>query len=271
MPRCAAISPVVALRLGKTYPTLYGPAVIVDEFSLEMSAGEVVALVGPSGSGKSTILAMIAGLVPCTMGSVLLGGEPGETPGRAVVLYPSPGLMPWLSARDNVRLAIGEPPRAVSLRELEQRVDRALELAEVDSRVAARVCDLSPAEQQKIALARALVQEPTVLLLDDPLAALDPLGRIELQQVFQRLWTQQPIASLWATDDIDEALLVADRIVVLTVSPARIACIVDVPFVRPRVRSEVLADPVYYPLRERIAGELAGDQPRGRLLAAGAA
>jgi ABC-type nitrate/sulfonate/bicarbonate transport system ATPase subunit len=267
----AAISTVVALRLGKTYPTEFGPAVIVDEFSLEITAGEVVALVAPGGAGKSTILGMIAGLVPCTTGSVMLGGAADAVAGRPAVLYSSPGLMPWLSARENVRLAIREPPHAASSRELEERVERALELAEVDPRVAARVRDTSPAEQQRIALARALVQQPTVLLLDDPLAKLDPLSRIEMQQVFQRLWTQRPMTTLWATDDIDEAIFVADRIVVLSAVPARIARIVDVPRARPRVRSEVLADPVYCLLRERIAGELAGDQPRGRLLAVGAA
>jgi ABC-type nitrate/sulfonate/bicarbonate transport system ATPase subunit len=271
MPRCAAISPVVALRLSKTYHTRRGPSVVVDEFSLEIAAGEVVALVGPPGAGKSTILAMMAGLVPPTAGSVHFGGESDSATARPTVLYPSLGLMPWLSARENVALAIRDPLHVARLRELKERVDQALELAEVDPRAATRVRDVSPAEQQRIALARALVEEPTVLLLDNPLAALDPLGRIELQQGFQRLWTRQPMTTLWATDDIDETLLVADRIVVLTASPARIARIVEVPLARPRIRSEVLRGGVYFPLRQQIAGDLATASSRTEHLAVGAA
>jgi nitrate/nitrite transport system ATP-binding protein len=236
--------------LGKTYDTPAGPAVIVRDFDLYVEQGEFVCLLGHSGCGKTTVLSILMGLVPPSTGGVVIGGREIDGPGtdRGVV-FQSATLLPWLSVRDNVRLALdqvggGDTERyltAVGLKGLGRMYPR----------------ELSAGMQQRVGIARAFALEPRLLLLDEPFSLLDALTRMELQDQLVDLWEATRRTVIMVTHDVDEALLLADRIVLMTNGPAAtIGRIIDVPFVRPRRREVILADPDYFWLRDSIVDSL---------------
>ncbi|MCA9136023.1 MAG: ATP-binding cassette domain-containing protein [Planctomycetales bacterium] len=238
-------------RLGKTYDTPNGPAVIVEEFTLNMEKGEYVCLLGHSGCGKSTVLTMAAGLNPITHGGIVVDGHEIEGPGpdRGVV-FQSPCLMPWMTAMENVLLGVNQVyPHGTR----SQRHDVAayyLTLVGLGSSLHTRAASLSQGMQQRVGIARAFALKPKMLLLDEPFGMLDSLTRMELQEVLLEILVRDKVTTLMITHDVDEALFMSDRVVMMTNGPrARVGKVFDMPFDRPRVRAEVLDHPEYYELR----------------------
>jgi nitrate ABC transporter ATP-binding subunit len=235
--------------LGKTYPTAHGPAVIVRDFTLYVNRGEFVCLLGHSGCGKTTVLSILMGLTAPTTGGVVIGGREIDGPGtdRGVV-FQSATLLPWMSAADNVRLALGQvgaPP---------ERAEDYLVSVGLGGRAPR---ELSAGMQQRVGIARAFALEPRLLLLDEPFSLLDALTRMELQDALIALWEAERKTVVMVTHDVDEALLLADRLVLMTSGPAAtIGRILDVPFPRPRAREEILARPDYFWLRDSVVGFL---------------
>jgi nitrate/nitrite transport system ATP-binding protein len=237
-------------QLGKTYPTPAGPAEIVRDFTLDIAEGEFVCIVGHSGCGKSTVLSIVMGLIPATTGGVVIGGREVDGPGtdRGVV-FQSATLLPWMSVLANVRLALDQVRpgarsadalpylEAVGLRGQGERYPR----------------ELSAGMQQRVGIARAFALEPRLLLLDEPFSLLDGLTRMELQDELMDLWEAKRKTVIMVTHDVDEALLLADRVVMMTSGPsATIGEILTVPFPRPRRREEILAGADYFWLRDSI-------------------
>ncbi len=245
---------VEIFRLGKTYDTPNGPAVIVEEFDLNMQQGEYVCLLGHSGCGKSTVLTMVAGLNPITHGGVAIAGREitGPGPDRGIV-FQSPCLMPWMTAMQNVMLGVNQVYPHGSRRERHDIAAYYLTLVGLGTSLHRRASELSQGMQQRVGIARAFALRPKMLLLDEPFGMLDSLTRIELQEVLQEILTREKITTLMITHDVDEALFMSDRVVMMTNGPkARVGAIFQIPFDRPRVRSEVLEHPEYYEYREQM-------------------
>jgi nitrate ABC transporter ATP-binding subunit len=240
--------------LSKTFQTATGPFTAVRDVNVRVEGCEFVCILGHSGCGKSTVLSIIAGLQRATEGGVVINGRQVDSPGleRAVV-FQAPCLLPWMSARDNVRLAVHRARPKLSRAEQIAAADRYLDLAGVASAASSLPGELSLGTQQCVSLARALALEPRFLLLDEPFSMLDSLTRFELQDTLLRVWEQHRRIVVMVTHDIDEALYLSDRLVLMTDGPeARVGETIRIPFKRPRVRSEVLADPDYYEYRRRV-------------------
>jgi nitrate ABC transporter ATP-binding subunit len=241
-------------QLGKTYSTPHGPAVIVKDFDLHVCEGEFVCIIGHSGCGKSTVLSIVMGLNNATEGGVILAGREVVGPGtdRGVV-FQSPALLPWLTARGNVLLAVEQVNGRHGRTERRKLADHYLALVGL-AEVADRYPDeLSAGMRQRVGIGRAFALEPKVLLLDEPFSLLDALTRMELQEELMRLWDEDRKTVLMVTHDVDEALFLADRIVMMTSGPAAtIGEILAVPFPRPRARVDVLNHSDYYPLRDHL-------------------
>ena len=241
-------------QLGKTYPGPGGgESVIVRDFSLDVAEGEFVCLLGHSGCGKTTVLSMLMGLSAPTTGGVTIGGREVDGPGtdRGVV-FQSATLLPWLSVRSNVALALDQV-RSGSGKSVETYLD-AVGLA---GRGEQYPRELSAGMQQRVGIARAFALEPRLLLLDEPFSLLDALTRMELQDELIALWERTRRTVIMVTHDVDEALLLADRIVMMTNGPAAtIGRIFDVPFPRPRRRDALLERPDYFWLRDAVVGFL---------------
>ena len=240
-------------QLGKTYDTPAGPAVIVRDFTLYVDEGEFVCLLGHSGCGKTTVLSILMGLTTPSTGGVVIGGREIDGPGtdRGVV-FQSATLLPWMSVRDNVRLA---RDRVAS------RADRDVEsyLASVGlgGQGGRYPRELSAGMQQRVGIARAVALAPRLLLLDEPFSLLDALTRMELQDQLMTLWEAERKTVIMVTHDVDEALLLADRVVMMTSGPAAtIGEILSVPFPRPRRREEIVATSEYFEVRDAVVGFL---------------
>lgn len=244
-----------ALR-GETLPVL-------DDVSLTVAPGECVALLGPSGCGKSTLLRLVAGLNRPTAGTLHANGEPivGPDPSR-VVVFQDPTLFPWRTVRENVGLgpqaqrAAGRAALAkAASRGIDERIDAALELVGLSNFADAYPHQLSGGMAQRAALARGLVNDPELLVLDEPFGKLDSLTRIRMQGELVRLWQQARFSVLLVTHDVEEALYVANRVIVFSPRPARIVAEVrnDAPF--PRHRD----DPKLVGLRRQVLTQLGLD------------
>jgi nitrate ABC transporter ATP-binding subunit len=236
----------------------YGAQLIVDGFDLRMRRGEFVSIIGHSGCGKSTVLSMVAGLTDSSAGAILLAGREVREPGpdRGVV-FQAPNLFPWMSALDNVLLGVDQVQRQKSARERRASAAHYLELVGLGDALHKKPGALSAGMRQRVGLARAFALSPQLLLLDEPFGMLDSLTRLELQDVLLELWRAEKLTALMVTHDVDEALFLSDRIVMMTKGPAaRVGEILSVPFARPRERMRVLEEPDYYALRERVIGFL---------------
>jgi len=229
------------------------PLPVLERISLEVKAGEFVALLGPSGCGKSTLLRLVAGLEPPRSGRLLMDGEAidGPDPSR-VVVFQDPTLFPWRTVRRNV--ALGLEARGL-LRENRQRANEALRLVGLTPFANAYPHQLSGGMAQRAALARALVNDPRLLILDEPLGKLDSLTRISMQGELVSLWQRAGFTALLVTHDVEEALFLATRVVVLSERPARIKAEVvnDRPYPRHR------GDPHLLKLRHEVLGRLGLD------------
>ena len=251
---------VEIFRLGKTYPTPTGPAVIVEDFSLDIAQGEFVSLIGHSGCGKSTVLTMVAGLNSITSGGIVVANREIDGPGpdRGVV-FQSPSLLPWMTPFENVMLGVRGVFPHCSAAERKAIVEYHLSLVGLADAMQIRSRDLSQGMQQRVGIARAFALSPKMLLLDEPFGMLDSLTRMELQEVLLELLAREQKTTLMVTHDVDEALFMSDRVVMMTNGPwATIGDIVHVPFARPRVRTSVMEHPDYYTYRERLIGFLEG-------------
>lgn len=245
---------VELFNLGKTYETPKGPAVIVEHFNLNIERGEFVALLGHSGCGKSTVLTMIAGLNPISDGGIVVAGREimGPGPDRGVV-FQAPCLLPWMSAYENVMLGVARVFPTASPAEKKATVEYFMDLVGLGDAMHKSPGELSLGMQQRVGLARAFAVAPNMLLLDEPFGMLDSLTRMELQEVLGEILETDGKTALMVTHDVDEALYLADRVVMMTNGPrASVGEEIHVPFQRPRGRKDVLTHPQYYELRERM-------------------
>ncbi len=243
-----------AINLGKTYKTPSGDAVIVDGFDLKMKKGEFVCVLGHSGCGKSTVLSMVAGLNDISEGSVLLDQREidGAGPDRGVV-FQSPCLLPWMTTWDNVMLGVEQVYYHATAEERHQIVEYYLEAVGLTEAADKRPAELSGGMRQRVGLARAFALNPKMLLLDEPFGMLDKLTKFELQQVLLDLWNRERLTAMMITHDVDEAIYLADRVVMMTNGPAaRVGEIVTIDFDRPRDRRDIMADPKYLEYREQL-------------------
>ena len=245
-------------RLGKTYATSKGTAVIVENFDLRIRRGEFITLIGHSGCGKSTVLSMVAGLTDVTAGGIILAGKEvtGAGPDRGVV-FQSPCLLPWLTAFENVMLGVEQAYYTASPEERRQIVEYYLTVVGLADAMDRKPAELSQGMRQRCGIARAFALSPKMLLLDEPFGMLDSLTRVELQEVLIDLWQKDQKTALMVTHDVDEALFLSDRVVMMTSGPAAtVGEILEVKFPRPRSRARLLEDPEYYRLREELIGFL---------------
>ncbi len=241
-------------RITKIFPTPKGPAVIVRDFDLRIARSEFVSLIGHSGCGKSTVLSMVAGLSSLSGGGMILAGREltGPGPDRGVV-FQSPCLLPWLTAYENVALGVKQVFRSASALERRQIIEYYLTVVGLGDAMHQKPAQLSQGMRQRVGIARAFALSPKMLLLDEPFGMLDSITRFELQEVLMKLWKRKAITALMVTHDVDEALFLSDRIVMMTNGPAaEVGDILEVKFPRPRVRADVLAHPDYRRLREHL-------------------
>ncbi len=241
-------------QLKKVYPTPKGPLTVVDGFDLKMKKGEFITLIGHSGCGKSTVLSMVAGLNKITEGAIVLDGThvTQAGPDRAVV-FQAPSLMPWLTAYENVALGVDKVYPDASKTEKRDVIEYYLSKVGLADAMHKAAVDLSNGMKQRVGIARAFALSPKLLLLDEPFGMLDSLTRWELQDVLMDVWKRTQVTAVCVTHDVDEAILLADRVVMMSNGPnARIGNIMEVDLPRPRSRKELLAHPDYYAYREEL-------------------
>ncbi len=240
--------------LHKVYATPKGPLTVVEDFDLKIDRGEFISLIGHSGCGKSTVLTMAAGLNEISKGAIKLDGRhvEGADPERAVV-FQSPNLFPWLSARENVAVGVDKVYPRASQAERQDVVEYYLERVGLADAMHKPASDLSNGMQQRVGIARAFALSPKLLLLDEPFGMLDSLTRWELQEVLMEVWSRTKVTAICVTHDVDEAILLADRVVMMTNGPqATIGKIVNVDLPRPRTRKALLEHPDYYKYRQDV-------------------
>jgi len=245
--------PLELTGLTKVFESGSAPYVAVKDVNAEIRSGEFVALLGHSGCGKSTVLSMIAGLQRATFGGVVVDGTEITEPGleRALV-FQAPCLLPWMTARDNVRLAAARRPH-INRAQARGLADHYLDVVGVADVADQLPGELSLGTQQCVSLARALATEPRFLLLDEPFSQLDSLTRFELQDTLLRVWEDSGRTVVMVTHDVDEALYLADRLLLMTDGPeAMIGDTFSVPFARPRSRPAVLGHPGYHRCRQHV-------------------
>ena len=246
------------INLGKTYKTPSGDAVIVKGFDLQMAKGEFVCVLGHSGCGKSTVLSMVAGLNEISEGTVILDNTEVESasPDRGVV-FQSPCLLPWMTTWDNVMLGVKQVYYHATPKERNQIVEYYLTAVGLQDAMKKRPSELSGGMRQRVGLARAFALSPKMLLLDEPFGMLDKLTKFELQQVLLDLWNRERLTAMMITHDVDEAIYLADRIVMMTNGPAaKVGEIVKIDFERPRDRRDITSDPRYLEYREQLISYL---------------
>lgn len=223
---------LVLRGLGKTFDAEAGSVVALSNINLQLRAGEFVTVVGPSGCGKSTLLKIIAGLESATVGEILLDGIPivGPGPDRGVV-FQEHRLFPWLTVEKNIasNLSLRDP-------EIRTRVDRLLDLTGLTEFATSYPRVLSGGMLQRVAIARALLRDPAVMLLDEPFGALDSFTRSQMQAVLTEVWTKNRTTMLFVTHDIEEAITLGDRIIVMSPRPGRIDHIIELDLEHPRDR-----------------------------------
>ncbi|SLN28346.1 ABC transporter ATP-binding protein [Pseudooctadecabacter jejudonensis] len=261
-------------QLDKVYPTPKGPLTVVENFDLKINKGEFISLIGHSGCGKSTVLTMAAGLNPISKGAIRLDGwnVEGADPERAVV-FQSPNLFPWLTAKENVSIGVDKVYPRASQAERQDVVEYYLERVGLADSMDKGAADLSNGMKQRVGIARAFALSPKLLLLDEPFGMLDSLTRWELQEVLMEVWSRTKVTAICVTHDVDEAILLADRVVMMTNGPqATIGKITDVKLPRPRTRKALLEHPDYYAYRQEVLDFLEeyehGAKPKPKAIAA---
>lgn len=240
--------------LKKVYPTPKGDYVVLEDLNLQILKEEFVTIIGHSGCGKTTMLSMIAGLNPISGGNIAVLGKPVKGPGPdRGVIFQSPSLMPWMTVLQNVLLGVNKVfPHATKT----QRKDIAkyyLHKVGLENAFDKKAIELSQGMQQRVGIARAFAIKPKVLLLDEPFGMLDSLTRGELQDILIEIWNKEKITAVMITHDVDEAIFLADRVVMMTSGPrAKIGDILEIDFNRPRTRKSVLEHDDYYKYRKHL-------------------
>jgi nitrate/nitrite transport system ATP-binding protein len=261
-------------KVSKVYPTRQGPLTVVDGFELIMDRGEFVSLIGHSGCGKSTVLTMTAGLTGLSGGGIVVDGREVVTagPDRAVV-FQAPSLFPWLTAAQNVALGVDRVYPHAAAAERSDIVHYYLGRVGLADAAGKLASELSNGMRQRVGLARAFALSPKLLLLDEPFGMLDSLTRWELQELLMEVWARTRVTAICVTHDVDEAILLADRVVMMTNGPnAKIGKIMRVDLPRPRSRKALLEHPDYYRYRQEVLDFLSGcERARGGGSAAEAA
>lgn len=240
--------------VSKCFPMKDGSIQALENIDLTVNDGEFICIVGASGCGKSTLLRIIAGLVESDSGSIQIDGQKISGPGsdRGLV-FQEPRLFPWLNVGANIEFGINEKVKKKLGRDkVNQMVDQTLELVGLKNFKKAYPHQLSGGMQQRISIGRSLIENPRVLLLDEPLGALDALTRMQMQNEILRIWKEEKTTMILVTHDIDEAVYLGDRVVVLSKRPGRVKKIVDVNVERPRDRSSL----EFIRLRQEIYKEL---------------
>jgi NitT/TauT family transport system ATP-binding protein/sulfonate transport system ATP-binding protein len=224
-------------KLDKFFPKDGETLQVLDQINLNIQSGEFISIVGNSGCGKSTLLRLLVGLDAEFQGSILIDGQPiqGTSLDRGIV-FQDHRLFPWLNVEQNVALALEKS--GLSKTEKQELIDYHLELVQLSQFKKAYPSQLSGGMSQRVAIARSLVNRPQILLLDEPFGALDALTRANLQQELQRIWQSEKITSILVTHDVEEAVLLGDRVVVMQPHPGRIKRIVEVDLARPRKRED---------------------------------
>ena len=223
-------------HVGKTYANLVRA---LDGISLDVAPGEIVAVVGGSGCGKSTLLRLVSGLDNPTQGNVALDGDQIVSPHEKIgIVFQEPRLLPWLTVADNVAFGLADRPKA----ERAERVARQLDRVGLADKANVWPRELSGGQAQRVAIARALVPRPEVLLLDEPFSALDAFTRTDLQEHLLALWADAKPTLIHVTHDVEEAIVLADRVVVMRPRPGRIADEIAIDLPRPRDRQSAAFD-----------------------------
>ena len=241
-------------QVDKVYPTPKGPLTVVDGFDIKIKKGEFVSVIGHSGCGKSTVLTMTAGLNEVSRGGIILDNKEvtAAGPDRAVV-FQAPSLFPWLTAKQNVAVGVDRVYPDATQAEREQVVEYYLSKVGLGDAMDKLGADMSNGMRQRVGIARAFALSPKLLLLDEPFGMLDSLTRWELQEVLMEVWQRTQVTAACVTHDVDEAILLADRVIMMTNGPnARIGKVMEVDIPRPRTRKALLEHPDYYLYREQV-------------------
>jgi nitrate/nitrite transport system ATP-binding protein len=242
------------LGLRKAYPTARGRTDVLGGVDLAVDEGEFVAVVGYSGSGKTTLVSLVAGLIAPDAGAIVLDGAPvtGPGPERGIV-FQGYSLLPWLSAHDNVALAVDAVNPGRPARERRRLTEELIALVGLTPAAGQRPAQLSGGMRQRVAVARGLAMRPKVLLLDEPFSALDALTRASCQDHLLRIWGERRTTVILITNDVDEAILLADRIHPMTPGPgAVLGPAIEVGLPRPRARRHLSLEPAYQKARQAL-------------------
>jgi nitrate/nitrite transport system ATP-binding protein len=241
-------------QVGMDFPTAKGPFNALQDVNLRINKGEFISLIGHSGCGKSTVLNIVAGLYQATKGGVILDNKEVNEPGpeRAVV-FQNHSLLPWLSAYKNVELAVKQTPNGRSKKEMKEWIEHNLELVHMSHAADKLPAEISGGMKQRVGIARALAMEPKVLLMDEPFGALDALTRAHLQDSVMEIHAKLGNTVIMITHDVDEAVLLSDRIVMMTNGPAAtIGEILPIELDRPRNRIELADNQEYNHYRHEV-------------------
>ena len=238
-------------NVSKIYPTPKGEYVVLKDVNLHIQEGEFICLIGHSGCGKSTLLNMVGGFSKPSIGEVTVNGKLITKPGPdRMVVFQGYALLPWLTVYENVMLAVDSVNPNMSKGEKNDIVRHHLAMVGLSEAAEKKPTQISGGMKQRVSIARALAIRPEVLILDEPFGALDAITKEELQEELLQIWTEHRCTVLMITHDIDEALFLADRLVMMTNGPAaNIGEIMQIPFPRPRDRAQIMEDPLDYDLR----------------------
>ncbi len=240
--------------LTKIYPTPKGDYIVLENLQLQIMKEEFVSIIGHSGCGKTTLLTMIAVLNDISGGNIYLNEFPitGPGPDRGVI-FQSPSLFPWMTALENVLLGVKQVFPHVQLSEQKDICKYYLSRVGLEDAFYKKANALSQGMQQRVGIARAFALRPKILLLDEPFGMLDSLTRAELQDVLLEIWEKEKITAIQITHDVDEAIFLANRIIMMTSGPkAQVGDILNIEFDRPRERKEILNHPDYYHYRKHL-------------------
>lgn len=239
-------------QVTKTYRKPDGsPFVVLDGINMTIGKQEYVSVIGHSGCGKSTLMRIVAGLEKATSGEISLEGQPIRKPGAdRMMVFQGYALLPWLSVRENIRMAVDEVFKTMSQGDKADLVNEHIDMVKLSAAADKYPHELSGGMKQRVGVARALATRPKMLLLDEPFGALDALTRPKLQQDVLEIWSQHPQAVMMISHDVDEAIFMSDRVVMMTNGPeATIGQELEIPLPRPRDRHELRESKEYHDLR----------------------
>lgn len=242
------------VNLKKAYPTPNGDFVVLEDFQLQIKEEEFISVIGHSGCGKSTLLTMIAGLNDITEGNIIVDANriQGAGPDRAVV-FQSPSLFPWMTALENVMIGVKQVFAHGTKKQREDICKYYLDKVGLGDSFHQPARSLSQGMQQRVGIARAFALKPKVLLLDEPFGMLDSMTRVELQDVLIDVWAKEKITAVMVTHDVDEAIFLSDRVIMMTGGPyAKVGDVAHINIERPRHRKTTIEDPKFYEYRQHL-------------------